>query len=205
MSNPKISLTQLPYQAVIQTPFGALGICMQDQRLKSLDFLPQEAVAKGDTRCGPWRGRHFRRLQAVENEGNEKSHFSFPCCKGPMEGLLQYPPQERGTLEPLDMATALVAESLLDYLNDPKSTIPFEPLLEGTEFQQRVWHRLLQIPPGTTVTYGQLAQELHSSPRAIGNACRANPLSAGGTLSSGAGEDTGWAVSPVRPRDRNCN
>lgn len=52
--------------------------------------------------------------------------------------------------------------------------IPF--LLQGTSFQQVVWRALLSIPYGKTVTYGQLASQLKTSPRAIGNACRTNPL-----------------------------
>ena len=47
-------------------------------------------------------------------------------------------------------------------------------LLQGTEFQQRVWQALLEIPAGEVMTYGQLALKLNSSPRAVGNACRNN-------------------------------
>ena len=47
--------------------------------------------------------------------------------------------------------------------------------LAGTPFQQRVWAALQAIPPGQTRTYGELARELGSAPRAIGQACRANP------------------------------
>ncbi len=46
----------------------------------------------------------------------------------------------------------------------------------GTTYQQRVWRALQQIPPGQTRTYGQLATQLKSSPRAVGNACRQNPV-----------------------------
>ena len=46
----------------------------------------------------------------------------------------------------------------------------------GTEFQLRVWQALRQIPSGQTRTYGDLAHRLRSSPRAVGNACRNNPL-----------------------------
>lgn len=53
-------------------------------------------------------------------------------------------------------------------------SIPLD--LQGTEFQKRVWHALSRIPAGDTTTYGQLATQLNSSPRAIGNACRANPV-----------------------------
>jgi len=45
---------------------------------------------------------------------------------------------------------------------------------QGTKFQQRVWQALLDIPVGQVKTYGLLAKELNSSPRAIGNACRNN-------------------------------
>ncbi len=58
------------------------------------------------------------------------------------------------------------------------STRPFSiPVrLKGTDFQQRVWRALQQIPAGEVRTYGQLAQQLHSSARAVGNACRHNPV-----------------------------
>jgi methylated-DNA-[protein]-cysteine S-methyltransferase len=69
----------------------------------------------------------------------------------------------------------MVIQAIQAYLEDPSFRFCFEPLLEGTAFQQRVWHELLQIPLGHTLTYGQLARQLGSSPRAIGNACRANP------------------------------
>lgn len=46
----------------------------------------------------------------------------------------------------------------------------------GTEFQHRVWERLMKIPQGDYVTYGDLAKELQTHPMAIGAACRANPL-----------------------------
>lgn len=44
----------------------------------------------------------------------------------------------------------------------------------GTAFQQKVWQALLHIPAGQVATYGALAQELKSSARAVGNACRNN-------------------------------
>lgn len=46
----------------------------------------------------------------------------------------------------------------------------------GTPFQQRVWQALQRIPSGQTVTYGALAEELGTGARAVGGACRANPI-----------------------------
>jgi len=44
----------------------------------------------------------------------------------------------------------------------------------GTPFQQKVWRALTQITSGEVKTYGELAKELGSSARAVGNACRRN-------------------------------
>jgi methylated-DNA-[protein]-cysteine S-methyltransferase len=50
---------------------------------------------------------------------------------------------------------------------------------QGTEFQQRVWRALDEIPYGTTTTYGALAGRLgvpRAEIRALGAAIGANPL-----------------------------
>lgn len=76
-------------------------------------------------------------------------------------------------------ATALqrqLVAGLLQYLQDPGYAFDLPLQIIGTEFQQRVWHALRQIPSGRSMTYGQLAQNLGTSARAIGGACRANPL-----------------------------
>ena len=52
--------------------------------------------------------------------------------------------------------------------------LPLQP--QGTDFQQRVWKALREIPAGQVKTYGELARQLNSSPRAVGNACRKNPI-----------------------------
>lgn len=48
--------------------------------------------------------------------------------------------------------------------------------LHGTPFQERVWAALTEIPYGQTRSYGQLARALGSAPRAVGQACKANPI-----------------------------
>lgn len=48
--------------------------------------------------------------------------------------------------------------------------------MDGTEFQRSVWKELQKIKPGRVKTYGEIARILKSSPRAVGNACRANPI-----------------------------
>jgi len=46
----------------------------------------------------------------------------------------------------------------------------------GTLFQKRVWRALGRIPGDKTVSYGDLAEKLQTSARAVGNACRHNPV-----------------------------
>ena len=57
------------------------------------------------------------------------------------------------------------------------ASTPFDLPLElgGTPFQQRVWALLRAIPVGETRTYGEVARQLGSAARAVGQACRANP------------------------------
>ncbi len=67
-------------------------------------------------------------------------------------------------------------EALAAYFRDPRE-VPEVPLeLAGTDFQHRVWTALGRIPPGEVLTYGELARQLGTAPRALGQACRANPV-----------------------------
>jgi len=85
------------------------------------------------------------------------------------------------SMDTLNMA----AQWLQDYFSGacpPCSRIPLRP--QGTPFQQEVWRRLMRIPYGNTVTYGQLAEELaqlHNVPfmsaQAVGGAVGRNPIS----------------------------
>lgn len=49
----------------------------------------------------------------------------------------------------------------------------------GTEFQKKVWHELLKIPYGMTISYGELARKIGKpkAVRAVANANGANPIS----------------------------
>jgi methylated-DNA-[protein]-cysteine S-methyltransferase len=48
--------------------------------------------------------------------------------------------------------------------------------LDGTAFRQRVWAAMQAIPYGETRSYGEIAMELGSAPRAVGGACGKNPV-----------------------------
>ena len=88
--------------------------------------------------------------------------------------------------------------------------IPLNPA--GTAFQQRIWKRLLEIPYGRVITYGDIAREMEKetgkrmSAQAVGGAVGSNPISimipchrvigAGGKLTGYAGgvEKKNWLL-----------
>jgi len=78
--------------------------------------------------------------------------------------------------EPSGNTPMQLEQVLLHYWHTAKidHTIPL--LKQGTAFQQKVWQALCDIPTGQTRTYGELAQFLNTSPRALANACRNNPF-----------------------------
>ncbi len=89
---------------------------------------------------------------------------------------VEFLPADFSFAEPTNQAAQLAAQQFTHYFKNPQYsfTVPFK--LKGTPFQERVWTRLKNIVAGNTETYGTLAKELSSSPRAIGQACRTNPL-----------------------------
>jgi methylated-DNA-[protein]-cysteine S-methyltransferase len=111
------------YQAVISSPFGTVGIRLDEGRLNGIEYLDQDVAT-------------FR----SETPG-------------------------------LDT----VVQQIEAYLDDPKLSFELDMQLDGTPFQRRVWRELQAIPPGETLTYGELAARIGSGARAVGNACRANP------------------------------
>lgn len=68
----------------------------------------------------------------------------------------------------------LAAQQIACYCEQPDFCfdLPLAPV--GTAFQRRVWQAIAAIPRGQVQTYGQLATQLQSAPRAVGQACGAN-------------------------------
>lgn len=83
---------------------------------------------------------------------------------------------EQAERPPRNPAAAQVAGEVADYLAGRRAGWSGAPLPAGTPFRQRVWAAIAAIPPGATRTYGELARELGSAPRAVGQACGDNPL-----------------------------
>lgn len=111
-----------PFDAVLEAPFGKLGVRVADGALRELVLpagrhAPRQFIGRVDRKAGP----------------------SARC-------VLQRP--SRDIRRPLARA--------------------------GTDFQHRVWQAISAIPCGSVITYGTIAQQIGSVPRAVGQACGDN-------------------------------
>jgi methylated-DNA-[protein]-cysteine S-methyltransferase len=104
-----------------------------------------------------------------------------PCRFGIQEkdGLAKafhFLPPEYPLQAPTSPLTEEFAAQLETYLDKPATAfdIPIDP--QGTQFQHRVWAAIAAIPAGKVRQYKEIALELGSAPRAVGQACGANPF-----------------------------
>lgn len=84
--------------------------------------------------------------------------------------------EPRMELAPSNPLAAETVRQLRRWLADADFTfgLPLRP--SGTAFQRRVWQQIAAIPNHQTRTYGEVAKALHNAPRAVGQACGANPF-----------------------------
>ena len=69
-----------------------------------------------------------------------------------------------------------IIATIKKYFHNPKLQFNLPIQINGTKVQQKIWQALQKIPFGKTITYGELAQKIGTSPRVIGNACRRNSI-----------------------------
>lgn len=84
----------------------------------------------------------------------------------------------RARLEPADDAFAEWLGIVVSFVESPGGDLGLPLDIRATAFQARVWEALRAIPPGTTVTYADLAARIGhpQAARAVGAACGANRL-----------------------------
>jgi methylated-DNA-[protein]-cysteine S-methyltransferase len=128
------------------------------------------------------------------------------CDEVAIEGISFLAP--RGEVAPQNVLAEAAARQLCAYLADAEHTfsLPLRP--SGTLFQRRVWQQIAAIPLHQTRSYGEVAAALHNAPRAVGQACAANPfpvvvpchrvLARGGGLGGFAGQRQGFLLDVKR-------
>jgi methylated-DNA-[protein]-cysteine S-methyltransferase len=70
------------------------------------------------------------------------------------------------------------ANQLMEYLEGQRKVFDVPILLNGTSFQKACWNALLKIEYGKTVSYSDIANEIHNPKalRAVGQAIHNNPI-----------------------------
>ena len=79
------------------------------------------------------------------------------------------------SLQPADSA---LLEKVVRFIEQPGDTLDLALDLQGSEFEQRVWRALQDIPAGSTLAYGELAARIGvpGAAKEVGEACAANRL-----------------------------
>ena len=123
-------------------------------------------------------------------------------CIGEREGCISRISWEMPTADGLREETPLIRRcknQLEEYLAGERSTFDLPLLPLGTDFQQKVWKALREIPYGETRSYGEIARRIGQpkATRAVGMANHHNPIAivipchrvvgAGGALTGYAG------------------
>jgi methylated-DNA-[protein]-cysteine S-methyltransferase len=159
-------------RAVIAAPFGRVAITLRDGALVDVSFPgPRARLQAAQTPLG-------RRLCA-----QMRAYFANPHARF-ADGIDDCM-DAGGRATPGAVAEARAARRIGSPTRFARSSfhligrvggfdIPLE--LAATPHQRRVWRALQRIPTGAVVSYGTLARRLKSSARAVGGACRANPV-----------------------------
>jgi methylated-DNA-[protein]-cysteine S-methyltransferase len=112
-------------------------------------------------------------LLAGDERGLVRVNFGLECTGG---GTRQKFPKEDWQRD--DAAFGEVIRELRAYFAGELQGFAATVVLEGTEFQVRVWRELQKIPYGETISYGELARRIGNvkAMRAVGLANGANPV-----------------------------
>jgi methylated-DNA-[protein]-cysteine S-methyltransferase len=113
--------------------------------------------------------------------GAAMPHLSVDSPVGPLSLV-----EHDGRLARLDwqmtdgsQETALLREAraqLAAYFAGKLKRFDLPLALGGSPHQERVWQAMQRIPFGQTRSYGEIASEIGSAPRAVGGACGKNPV-----------------------------
>jgi methylated-DNA-[protein]-cysteine S-methyltransferase len=107
--------------------------------------------------------------------GFPKMKVAVATREGRVAGI-RYLPPDADPVAPQNALAERAARQLERYREDPDAKFDLPLLIEGTEFQRRLWDALCAIPRGRTLTYGEMARRLGGEARAVGQACGDNKL-----------------------------
>ena len=122
-------------------------------------------------------------VNARENSDDEwHARFATPVCvlgiqtESDWLDRIVFLPRSAGEQAPKSLMAEKVCKQLTRYLADHEFPFDVPARTVGPPQQRAVWAQMKALAPGSTMTYGEVARRLGSSPRAVGQACGANPI-----------------------------
>lgn len=117
------------------------------------------------------------------NSNTETAFFKTPLgiakIIGDENGISKISIQDNGEItERIPAVLEEVVHQLQDYFDGKRTDFDFKINPKGTEFQQKVWQSLIEIPFGKTMSYLDLSKKLGDvkAIRAVASANGKNPL-----------------------------
>jgi methylated-DNA-[protein]-cysteine S-methyltransferase len=104
-----------------------------------------------------------------------KMKVAVATREGRIAGI-RYLPLSAESKAPENALAERAVRQIESYRDDPDTKFDLPLLIEGTDFQRRVWDAMCAIPRGRTLTYGEMARKLDGEARAVGQACGDNKL-----------------------------
>ncbi len=89
---------------------------------------------------------------------------------------IKYLPPETTIASPKNALAERAARQLEGYRENPDMKFDLPIRVEGSDLQRAVWDAMCAIPRGKTRTYGDIARELRTDARTVGQACGDNRL-----------------------------
>lgn len=89
---------------------------------------------------------------------------------------IDYLPLNTPLMMPSTPLAKEVCAQLQAYLANSSYTFDLSLHISGTVHQRRVWEQIQNVPSGQTRSYAEIAEKIHSAPRAVGRACGANKI-----------------------------
>lgn len=86
--------------------------------------------------------------------------------------------EEAGSADELPIILKEALKQLDEYFKGTRKTFDLKLNMQGTDFQQKVWQQLMEIPYGTTACYGDIAAAVGNAKasRAVGGANNKNKI-----------------------------
>ena len=132
--------------------------------------------------AGPMSAGPGRPVGERRSESDFDACFPLPVCvlgirtDGDALSDIAFLARSASPRDPANGMAQKVCEQLERYLKDPEFRFSLRLKHDGTQHQRAVWSQMRKIRSGRTMSYGEIATRLGSGPRAVGQACGANPI-----------------------------